>query len=293
MKYALPASVIFHVAIGASGLFAWSIAPSGPTETYVEVPLDIVELANETNIQEVVRPRPEPPPEPEEEEVVDQEGEDEPVSEAEPEPEPAAEEEVPAMPEEPEAEEPEPPPPEPEPTPEPTPTPEPSPTPVVRKTTPPKNSDPLGDLLGQTEDLLQDRKDEDVQRERRASNRALEDQEETQRRGAGEKTQNKATVLDFVKSYIIQEGCWRSTKDLPDWENLDVTVQFRLDAKGRLLGQPRVHKSARPVNNDPFIRAAADRAIRAISNCEPFPLPEEDYDLWRNEDLRLTFDETL
>ena len=108
MKYALPASLIFHAAIGASGLFAWSIAPSGPTETYIEVPLDIVELANETNIQEVIRPRPEPPPEPEEEDEPPQEGEDEQTDRAEPEPEPAADEEIPAMPDEPEADEPEP-----------------------------------------------------------------------------------------------------------------------------------------------------------------------------------------
>lgn len=288
MKYALPASIALHVAIGASGLFAWSVAPSGPAEMYIEVPLDIVELANETNIEEVVRPR-ERPPEPEADDQVDQRGEEAtPAAEPEPETEEVA---APPDPEPDAAEEPEPEPPKPEPTPTPTPTPESTPPPTRKTTTPKKSSDPFDDLLSANEKLLDSVDDTKQRKEREVTDQALEDQEQQQRSGAGDRSANQATVFDFVKSYIIQKGCWRSTQDLPDWENLDVTIQFRLDAKGYLLGQPRVIKSARPQNSDPFIRAAVERAIRAVSNCQPFPLADSDYDLWRNEDFNLTFDE--
>ena len=290
MKYALPASVALHVAIGASGLFAWSVAPSGPAEMYIEVPLDIVELANETNIEEVVRPR-ERPPEPEADDQLDQAGQDAPA-EAEAAPE-EPDEEI-AAPPEPEVEdEAEPEPPKPEPTPTPTPTPKPTETPPpTRKTTASKkNSDPFADLLNSNEKLLNSVDDSKQKKQREITDRALEDQEQQQRSGAGDRSANQATVLDFIKSYIIQKGCWRSTSDLPDWENLDVTVQFRLDGKGYLLGQPRITKSARPVNSDPYIRAAAERAVGAVSGCQPYPLADGDYDLWRNEDFILTFDE--
>ena len=293
MKYALPASVLLHVAIGASGLFAWSIAPSGPGATYIEVPLDIVELANETNIEEVIRPREaEPEPEDEPEDLVEEEGEDDPAP-SEPEAEPEVEEI--AAPPEPEAtaeDEPEPPVQEPEEA-EDEPEPETPPPPTRKTSQPKKSSDPFDDLLSSNEDLLDSVEDTKTRRERRNSDRALEDQEQQQRRGAGDRSANQATVLDYVKSYITQKGCWRSTQDLPDWESLDVTVQFRIDAKGFLLGQPRVIKSARPINSDPYMRAAAERAVRAISNCQPFPLADRDYDLWRNEDFNLTFDENF
>ena len=104
MKYALPVSILVHVAIGASGLFVWSTAPREGVETFVEVPLDIVNIAEETNIREVRRPEPETQPEPEEEEeLIDQEGEDEedtivPADTAQAQPEPEEIEDVPPPP---------------------------------------------------------------------------------------------------------------------------------------------------------------------------------------------------
>ncbi|MAK61704.1 MAG: hypothetical protein CMK09_12050 [Ponticaulis sp.] len=293
MKYALPASLVLHLAIGASGLFAWSIAPSGPSEVYVEVPLDIVSLANETNIQEVVQRRDEPEPETEQEDIVEQEGEEEPPPpepEAAP-PEAEVEEEIAAPPEEVED-------PEPEPTPEPTPTPTPTPTetpkPTRNTTEPKKNADPFADLESRTQDIFDSERERDRRPERRdTSSQALEDQDQAPRRGAGDRTAVEATVSAVIKSHIVQSGCFRSLKDLPDWRTLAVTARFRLDESGRLLGQPRIINSSRPINRDTFIAAAAERALRAIVNCQPYPLDPADYDYWRDQDLEFTFDESL
>lgn len=298
MKYALPVSIIAHIAIGASGLLVWTNAPRAGVETFVEVPLDIVNIAEETNIREVRRPEPETQPEPEEEEeLIDQEGEDEedtivPADTAQAQPEPEEIEDVPPPPpEEPPEEEtpPEPEEEEPEPVRE-----DPPEAPVTRAPEPePENDDPFGDLIDEVEETL----NQDVTRElptrrnRNASTTELEDQDQEDQRGAGAQTGNTATVVDFIVSYIEEQDCWRSVSDLPDWQNLDVTVSFRLDAEGNITRSPRVTGSSRPVNSDRFIRTAADRAIRAIRNCEPFPMSEQNYEFWRDEDIVLTFNE--
>ena len=100
-------------------------------------------------------------------------------------------------------------------------------------------------------------------------------------------------MVDLVKAHIIQSDCKRSIKDLPGWENLDVSVTFRLDSKGRVSRAPKVTKSARPIGGDIYMKAAAESALRSITFCEPYPLPEEQYDLWQNQDIILNFDETF
>ncbi|MAI90590.1 hypothetical protein [Ponticaulis sp.] len=296
MKYSLPVSVLAHLVLGASGLFVWTNAPRGSSETYVDVPLDIVSLADVTNIEEVVRPEPTPEPEPEDD-LQSEEGEDEPVAQAEVTPQPEAEPEVEDVPpiEEPAEEEV---PPTPDPTPEPEETAEPPPQdeptrapPVVQSREEP--ADPLADLLdGLDERLNQDVRNDNTRRQRaQTQTQELEDLDQEARRGAGARTANTATVTDFVKSHIEQSNCWRSTSDLPDWQNLDVTVSFRLDAEGRLTRGPEVIRSARPVNSDQYMRSAAQRALRAVTNCEPYPLPADQYELWQNEDINVTFNE--
>ncbi|HBJ91252.1 hypothetical protein [Ponticaulis sp.] len=294
MKYALPVSILVHVAIGASGLFVWSTAPREGVETFVEVPLDIVNIAEETNIREVRRPEPETQPEPEaEEDLIEEEGEDEvdelpspsnDIGEIADEQEP---EDIPPPPEEQPPEEDIPPPPPEEVEEE-----EDQPEPPVTRPPPQESGDPFADLLDGIEEDLPDESDgRDDRRNRNPTVTPLEDQDQPDQRGAGAQTGNTATVEDVVRTHIVQQGCWRSTSDLPDWQSLDVTVSFRLDADGNIIRTPRVIDSARPVNSDRFIRAAADRAIRAVRNCEPFPLPPDQYDLWRNEDINILFNE--
>ncbi len=294
MKYALPVSIIAHIAIGASGLLVWTNAPRAGVETFVEVPLDIVSIAEETNIREVRRPEPETQPEPEaEEDLIEEEGEDEvdelpspsnDIGEIADEQEP---EDIPPPPEEQPPEEDIPPPPPEEVEEE-----EDQPEPPVTRPPPQESGDPFADLLDGIEEDLPDESDgRDDRRNRNQTVTPLEDQDQPDQRGAGAQTGNTATVEDVVRTHIVQRGCWRSTSDLPDWQNLDVTVSFRLDADGNIIRTPRVIDSARPVNSDRFIRAAADRAIRAVRNCEPFPLPPDQYDLWRNEDINILFNE--
>lgn len=55
-----------------------------------------------------------------------------------------------------------------------------------------------------------------------------------------------------------------------------VTLRWRLDEDGRLLGQPEVIE---PQGNPGA--PAAQAAIRAVRACEPFRLPVDRYHLWK------------
>jgi outer membrane biosynthesis protein TonB len=295
MKYAFPVSVIAHVLVGASGMLAWNSALPASTEMYVDVPLDIVSLASETNIREVVRTKPQPEPEPEAEDLTAEEGAEEappPEPKAEVVPDEPAPEAVPPL-EAPEA--------KPEKPPEVKEEPKkkveekkPEKPPIVQKRSEAEvKKGELDDLFSDAEDLLKNIDTKPKKQTQRTSSEELKDQEEKARRGSGDRTGMQVNVIDFVKAHIIQSECKRSIKDLPGWENLDVTVTFRLDSRGWITRAPKVTKSSRPVIGDRYMTSAANSALRAVSQCEPYPLPEEDYDLWKNKDITLTFDETF
>ena len=91
MKYSVPVSVFAHVLIGASGLLVWNSPLTSSTEVYIDVPLDIVSLAEETNIREVIRPAPKPEPKPEAQDIEEEEGQAD-ASEPEPDTKPVVEE---------------------------------------------------------------------------------------------------------------------------------------------------------------------------------------------------------
>jgi hypothetical protein len=80
--------------------------------------------------------------------------------------------------------------------------------------------------------------------------------------------------------------------DLPDPERLVVTVEFDLNRNGTLNGQPRV-TNPRNYTFDPYMRVAAENALRAVRQCDPFPFADDPvlrdhYELWREPEV--TFD---
>jgi hypothetical protein len=70
-----------------------------------------------------------------------------------------------------------------------------------------------------------------------------------------------------------------------------VTVEFELNRDGSLRRRARVIQP-RGYSADASMRAAADRAIRAVRDCDPFPLAndpvtEPHYEMWRQ--VTMTF----
>lgn len=58
---------------------------------------------------------------------------------------------------------------------------------------------------------------------------------------------------------------------------LKVSIQFRLDSQGGLVGEPEVVAGGAASG---YGRAAAESAKRAVKYCAPYRLPPEKYDAW-------------
>ena len=70
---------------------------------------------------------------------------------------------------------------------------------------------------------------------------------------------------------------------------MSVDIRIRLNPDGALGGQPRIEDSGR-LGRDPFFRAVAESALRALRNprCMPLKLPYDQYDLWK--EITFVFD---
>lgn len=106
--------------------------------------------------------------------------------------------------------------------------------------------------------------------------------------GSRESQTIESRVAALTQRHMVR--CWRSSVDASDPGRLRVVLQFRLDPRGRLDGNPRV-LSPRSVAGDPELRVAVERAIRAVRDCSPFPFPDdalvgEHYDFWRENVYR-------
>lgn len=231
-------------------------------------------------------PKPEPPkPEPPKPEPEPAPPPPEDVAAAEPEPTPAP---VPRAkpkavteppPEEVAAAEPEP---EPEPKPEPKPKPDkpkPEPKPEPEPETEEEPFDPDAVTAG-----LEDKEAEDD-----TADEAPEEQESADdkpQQGAGDPSRSTMAIVDAFKTQIAK--CWSPPVGAPEAEKLVVVLQIRLNRDGSLSGMPEYRDSEKL--SDPYYRAAAESARRAVMQCQNYDLPEDSYDQWR--ELTLRFDPT-
>jgi outer membrane biosynthesis protein TonB len=84
------------------------------------------------------------------------------------------------------------------------------------------------------------------------------------------------------------EGCWNPPIGARDADTLVVEV-FMVINPDRTLRSAQIVDTAR-YSGDPFYRAMADSAMRAVRspNCSPFELPPDKYDAWKT--ATVTFD---
>jgi hypothetical protein len=69
---------------------------------------------------------------------------------------------------------------------------------------------------------------------------------------------------------------------------MNIEIRILLNPDGTLRGAPRIEDQAR-MSNDPFFRAVAESALRALRKplCSPLKLPYSEYDEWK--EIILTF----
>jgi len=299
---AVAASLALHAGIiggsyKAHELFGWFAPRPADVEAseFIEVPIELVTVAEFNNIAPVPIPKVEP--EPEAEEVLPEEPEvEEPVEEdpvlvdedileadvdtaAEQAPEETVPEDVvPDLDAEPEVEDK---PKEPEKKPE-------APKPDV--VTP--EVDPLDALFNEAESIfeaeVQQRKRSDAP-EPRTVPKKLQDEytppKANPRKGAGERNGNTARLEMLLYNQIYT--CWQGVDDQPGKENLNVRLKVQLDKNGNIDGRISLIEPARePLGRSPM-RLAVERARWAVQDCAPYSLPKEEYADWKDINVNL------
>ncbi len=98
-----------------------------------------------------------------------------------------------------------------------------------------------------------------------------------------EKNQNPAlpkqelTIRDIDAIKVQMRRCWTIPAGAANAHKLVVKIKVFLDVDGNMITPPKVLTRAR----GRFFRIAVENALRALSRCQPFKMPPEKYEVWR------------
>lgn len=300
MRQGLAFSVLLHVAAVVISYFGLPHLQKPPPVIEAPVMVEIVTVAEVTNA-------PSPPPAPPKPEP----------KKAEPPPPPPP---PPPLPEPPKVVAAPPPPPAPAPAPEPEPEvaavpppappkPKPEPKPEPKKAEPPKPKAPdqlvkaeikrkpkppdaFASVLRTVEELKrQPQPPKDKQEETKPEKKTESFEEQIAKALSSRDRQFDSQLpltiseIDLVRQQIA--ACWNLPAGAKEAENLVIEVQVAMNPDATVR-EARV-RDQRRMQSDPFFRAAAESALRAILNprCSPLSLPREKYDHWKT--MTLTF----
>jgi outer membrane biosynthesis protein TonB len=99
-------------------------------------------------------------------------------------------------------------------------------------------------------------------------------------KGIGAETAMTADLQDALRSQI--QSCWSPPAGAPNPEQLVVSFDLFLNSDGSVAQPPQLAAdSAAAAARDPYVRAAAEAARRAIYTCAPYKLPADRYSQWR------------
>jgi hypothetical protein len=243
-RFGVVGSVLFHAMIFATALFTFHRNLETPQDTHV-VPVDLVTIADKTNV-EAQAPPTKPAPEPEKLDIPP------PVAEPPPEPqmqevEPAPEPPVPKF----DVQKDKPPPPIEKP---------------VEKPEPKKNA--TQDFNALLNKLTTP--DKPV-KTAKAGPRVIQ--------GIGAGNAMTADLVSALQSQIYR--CWSPPTGAPDARDLVVDYDLSLNPDGTVARLQMTPGTAMAAAGNGYTRAAAEAASRAIYQCQPYRLPADRYNVWR------------
>ena len=91
-----------------------------------------------------------------------------------------------------------------------------------------------------------------------------------------------AIIGQIIKSCV--QAKWNVLGGGESAQHTQVKVRLRFNPDGRLAAAPHVMNP----QNSPYFLAVQESALRAVHECEPYPLPPAKYDIWK--DIVLNFD---
>lgn len=262
MRFGLVFSIVLHAAIVAIG--ALTIIKVVPIPLPAEdIPVEIVTIKDENNVK-AQAPKDEKP-----------EVKPEPEAKPPPQPEPAPankpEEAIPEPQEKPEPKKPEPPKPQEKPK---------------QQTAEQKPKDEKFDP-DKIQALLNKEKQKQEKQQKSSQAPAPGDADKP-RSSVGAGTDNTADITTFIQNSLKRQmaACWSFPAGAAQPESLVIAIHVQLRADGSLIEAPELMDQSRM--GEPYYRAAAEAAIRAINRCQPFELPADYYDVWK--DIIFNFD---
>lgn len=235
-------ALTLHVAIVAATFITWQHKFDIVNETPF-VPVDIVTLADTTNVAPTVREEPKIEPQ-EEFAAIQPDAATPPDIDAEP----APDENAKPLEQKPQS------------TPVPSPREETKPRPEKKKAP----ADPMAALLDQLT------KPEAAPKNARVANQKVD--------GIGRMNAMTADLQAMIQGMIYK--CWNPPAAAPHPERLIVTYRVFLNPDGSVAQAPQL--TATSSSGDPYLQAAKDSAVRAIYVCAPYSLPASRYQQWRD-----------
>ena len=284
MRDALVYSVLSHAVIMVIGYFGLPYIQREAVLTDTPIMVEIVNVSELTNAPP---PKPEKKPPPKAEKKPPPPPKKPSQTAAPPPPPPAKDPEVAALPAEPK--------PKAKPKPKPEAKPKPKPIRKLAKAKPrrkPKPPDAFTSVLRTVEKLKnrpppKENKKEDKKPEKKETFEQQVAQALMSRTARHDPLRSLAiSEIDLVRQQIRE--CWSLPAGAKEAENLSIEIKMAMNPDGtvrqaRILDQNRLQ-------SDPFFRAAAESALRAVLNphCNPLKLPPEKYQQWQN--MILIFD---
>jgi hypothetical protein len=104
--------------------------------------------------------------------------------------------------------------------------------------------------------------------------------------GQGNQSLATADLADALKSQIYR--CWNPPVGAPNANDLVVDFEVQLATDGTVKTRPQMSAATAAAMSNPYTRAAAEAASRAIYQCAPYNLPQPRYKDW--SDIALRFD---
>lgn len=97
--------------------------------------------------------------------------------------------------------------------------------------------------------------------------------------GVGNSNLMTADIADALQSQIAR--CWSPPVGAPNANDLVVEYDMQLNPDGSVASLVPLPSSASAAARNPYTRASADAASRAIYQCQPYHLPPARYNQWR------------
>jgi hypothetical protein len=153
----------------------------------------------------------------------------------------------------------------------------------------PKPPDAFASVLKTVEKL----KTQSKQKDKKKNNKKIESFEQQMSQVLASQIKNHNPLqklaiseIDLVRQQIKE--CWSLPAGAREAEDLRIEIKMVMNSDGSVR-QARILDQGR-LQSDPFFRAAAESALRAVLNprCNPLKLPRKKYNQW--QDITLIFD---